>query len=92
MLQKQTPASKIPRFNPHGYQPPPQEKKKEVEVQRKTFTSSSKKSGNQAQKDEKEDITVWSKFNIEDLLDEMVSYNLILLPIFKFKNFLIKHS
>jgi len=46
MLQKQTPASKIPRFNPHGNQPPPQEKKKEVEVQRKTYTTSSKKSGN----------------------------------------------
>jgi hypothetical protein len=29
MLQKQTPASTIPRFNPHGYQPPPQERKKE---------------------------------------------------------------
>ena len=32
LLEKQGTGSTIPRFNPHGYQPPPTERKKEPEM------------------------------------------------------------
>ena len=64
MLQKQAPASTIPRFNPHGYQAPPQERKKEDP------TSPSKVVKKRA---EAVEIVDFSKFNIEDLLLDMVS-------------------
>jgi len=32
LLEKQGTGSTIPRFNPHGYQPPPTERKKEKEM------------------------------------------------------------
>ena len=76
MLQKQAPASTIPRFNPHGYQPPPQERKKEDPTSpSKKFPSVVKKRA------EADEIVDFSKFNIEDLLLDMVS-----IPFFKFQN------
>ena len=67
MLQKQAPASTIPRFNPHGNQAPPQERKK------KDQTSPSKMMKKRA---EAVEIVDFSKFNIEDLLLDMVSNHL----------------
>lgn len=76
MLQKQTPASTIPRFNPHGFQAPPQEKKKENE----NVGSPLKKSMGNKRKIEKEEVVDFKKFNIEDLLNDMVSnFNFIYL-------------
>ena len=73
MLQKQTPSSNIPRFNPHGYQPPPVEKKKEPEP--KKMTASMKFGAIKKRKDE-EEITDFKKFNIEELLLDAVSNTL----------------
>ena len=70
MLQKQTPASTIPRFNPHGYQAPPQEKKKDNDM----GGSPLKKTFGNKRKVEKEEIVDFKKFNIEDLLNDLVSY------------------
>tara|TARA_B110001469_G_C9419502_1_gene214042 strand:+ start:132 stop:344 length:213 start_codon:yes stop_codon:yes gene_type:complete len=62
LLQKQTPASTIPRFNPHGYQAPPQEKKKESEQPtRKTF-------GVVKKRQDKVEVEDFKKFNVEELL------------------------
>lgn len=33
VLQKHLPSSQIPRFNPHGYQPEAQEKRKEAPLE-----------------------------------------------------------
>ena len=67
MLQKQTPASTIPRFNPHGYQPPPQERKKEEQSpMKKTF-------GVVKKRQDKEEIVDFKKFDIEELLLNLVS-------------------
>lgn len=64
MLQKQTPSSSIPRFNPHGYQPPPIEKKKEVY---RPKTAGLKFGAIKKRKEEKE-VVDFKKFSIEDLL------------------------
>lgn len=69
MLQKQTPSSNIPRFNPHGYQPPPVEKKKETTPK----MSASMKFGAIKKRKEEEEIVDFKKFNIEDLLLDAVS-------------------
>lgn len=65
MLQKQTPSSNIPRFNPHGYQPPPVEKKQDTTP--KSMSASMKFGAIKKRKDE-EEIVDFKKFNIEDLL------------------------
>lgn len=71
MLQKQTPSSNIPRFNPHGYQPPPVEKKQETTPK---MTASMKFGAIKKRKDEDE-IVDFKKFNIEDLLlDEGIEF------------------
>lgn len=66
MLQKQTPASTIPRFNPHGYQAPPQERKVEETSPKKSF-------GVVKKRDDKDKMVDFKKFNIEELLFEKVS-------------------
>jgi hypothetical protein len=69
-LQRQTPASTIPRFNPHGYQAPPQERKPETEI-----TSPMKRTfGSSAMRQEKEKVD-FKSFKIDDLLMEKVSFN-----------------
>lgn len=70
MLQKQTPSSNIPRFNPHGYQPPPVEKKQESTPKR--MTASMKFGAIKKRKDE-EEIVDFKKYNIEELLLDAVS-------------------
>lgn len=64
MLQKQTPSSNIPRFNPHGYQPPPVERKQETQPK----MSASMKFGAIKKRKDEEEIVDFKKFNIEDLL------------------------
>jgi hypothetical protein len=79
MLQQMMPSSKIPRFNPHGYQPPPQEKKPETKMPGKLF---SKASGSTKKKADNLEPVDFSKFNIEDLLMAEVSNHLQTLPSF----------
>jgi hypothetical protein len=69
MLQKQAPASTIPRFNPHGYQAPPQERKKEE------TNSPVKRPGVVKKRADADEIVDFAKFNIEDLLLDMVSFS-----------------
>ena len=84
MLQKQTPSSNIPRFNPHGYQPPPVEKKQETTPK---MTASMKFGAIKKRKDEDE-IVDFKKFNIEDLLLDEVSNGPSLFT-FKFYHFIL---
>jgi len=64
LLNKQAPASNIPRFNPHGYQEPAQERKPEE-------VKSPMKMGVVKKRQDKEEIVDFKNFNIEDLLTEM---------------------
>jgi hypothetical protein len=73
MLKKMQPTSSIPRFNPHGYQPPPVEKKQRPKTSQHVGgrrMTASMKFGAIKKRMEEEEIVDFKKFNIEDLLLE----------------------
>ena len=66
LLNHQSPGPSIPRFNPHGYQAPPQERKKEEASPAKPF-------GVVKKRQEEKEMIDFKNFNIEDLLGDKVS-------------------
>jgi hypothetical protein len=63
LLNHQSPGPSIPRFNPHGYQAPPQERKKEEASPAKPF-------GVVKKRQEEKEMVDFKNFNIEDLLGD----------------------
>lgn len=65
VLQKHLPSSQVPRFNPHGYQAPPQEKKLETPLE--SFSPVKRNYGKKMETSESAQKE-FSKFSIEELL------------------------
>ena len=82
LLNHQSTAPSVPRFNPHGYQAPPKERIKEEASPMKPF-------GVVKKRQEENEMVDFKNFNIEDLLGDNVSFHI---SIFKKIDFLFSNN